>query len=190
MEEQVESANQSGTAVNVTDGREARSEGWYVARVQMNCEKKSALRLTDLGIETYVPTQTVIRQWSDRKKKIEKILIPLIVFFKADEDGAKQVQRLSFVYDLLKAPGERKAAVIPDSQIQKLMFMVGNSDEDVTIEQSPIESGDRVRVLRGSLQGLEGYATTSQDGNTKITIVIENLFGASVRINPADLQRL
>ena len=190
MEEQVDLANQTETAVNGTDDREARSGGWYVARVQMNCERKSAQRIKALGIDTYVPVQEVIRQWSDRKKKVEKILIPLMVFFKGDEAEANQVQRLTFVYDLLKAPGERKAAVIPDSQIQKLMFMVGNSDEDVTIEQDPILEGDRVRVVRGSLQGLEGYAVTSQDGNTKISIVIEKLFCASVRIDSADLQKI
>lgn len=189
MEENASSSYYISSSANVTDDREACPANWYVARVQMNCERTAAKKIASLGIETYVPTQTVVRQWSDRKKKIEKILIPLLVFFRAEEAVAKQVQRLSFVYDLLKAPGEAKPAIIPDNQIQRLKFMIGNCDSEITIRQNTINKGDRVRVVRGSLKGLEGFAATSADGTSKISIVIEDLFCASVSINPLDLEK-
>lgn len=54
----------------------------------------------------------------------------LVVFFCTDKAGAKQVERRSFVYDLLKVPGEMKPATIPDEQIDKFKFVLGNCDSD------------------------------------------------------------
>lgn len=175
-------------AVGVTDDREARQNHWYVARVQMNCEKKTARLIAALGCETFVPVQEEMRQWSDRKKKIDRVLIPLVVFFKSDVAGAGAVRRLSGVYELLKAPGDRKPAVIPDDQMDRLKFMIGNCDGEITIKNEQIAVGDKVRIVRGSLKGLEGYATSTPDGKTELSIMIENLFCASVRINLADLE--
>ena len=62
----------SDSVVFVTTDREAHPERWVAALVQMCTEKKVGDRLTKLGIENYVPTQTEIHQWSDRKKKIER----------------------------------------------------------------------------------------------------------------------
>lgn len=190
MEDREISNKPECSAINVTDDREAYPKSWYVARVQVKCEKKYALQIAKLGYETFVPVQEEIRQWSDRKKRIERVLIPLIIFFKADEEGAKQVQKLTFVYDLLRAPGERKAATIPDDQIERLKFMIGNSDDEIIIQQAAINIGDKVRVERGALKGMEGYAASSPDGKTTISIIIEKLFCASVKINPADLKKI
>lgn len=190
MEEHEVALRYGDSAANGTDDREARLKSWYVARVQIRCEKKAAQRISALGYETYVPVQEEIRQWSDRKKKIERILIPLVVFFKSDNAGAKQVQRLSFVYDLLRAPGDKQPATIPEHQINQLKFMIGNCDDEITIKQECINVGDKVRVIRGALKGLEGNATSSADGKAEISIVIEHLFCASVKINPADLEKL
>ena len=44
---------------------------WYALYVKPRSEKKVATRLTNLGFEVCVPTQQVMRQWSDRKKKVE-----------------------------------------------------------------------------------------------------------------------
>ena len=53
----------------VTTDREAHPTRWVAALVQMCTEKKVGERLTKLGVENYVPTQTEIRQWSDRKRR-------------------------------------------------------------------------------------------------------------------------
>lgn len=189
MEKHETASELESSTVNGTIDREAHPKHWYVARVQMKCEKKSAQRISALGHETFVPVQEEIRQWSDRKKKIERILIPLVVFFRTDEAGAKQVARLSFVYDLLRAPGDRKAAIIPDKQIDDFKFMIGNCDSQILIERSPILAGDEVKVVRGSLKGLHGHAMTSTNGKSKIYIAIDLLGCATVEIDPIDLEK-
>jgi hypothetical protein len=44
---------------------------WLVIYTKPRAEKKVNERLLEEGFETYLPLQKVIRQWSDRKKKVE-----------------------------------------------------------------------------------------------------------------------
>lgn len=66
-------------AVDVTDDREARSKFWIAAYTRPESEKKAASELSKI-MKTYVATQTPIRQWSDRKKEIESVVIPMVIF--------------------------------------------------------------------------------------------------------------
>lgn len=53
---------------------------WLVAYVQSCLEKKTAQRLAAMGIECYLPVQSEIRQWSDRRKRVERLVIPMMIF--------------------------------------------------------------------------------------------------------------
>lgn len=69
--------------VNGTNDREAYQEHWIAVLVQMNCEKKAATRLGKIGYETYIPTQQEVHQWSDRKKKVDRLIMPMVIFVRA-----------------------------------------------------------------------------------------------------------
>ncbi len=47
---------------------------WHAIYVKSRSEKKVAERLDDLGIDYYLPLVTTIKQWSDRKKRVEEPL--------------------------------------------------------------------------------------------------------------------
>lgn len=182
------SANDSQCALAIgTNVREARPNRWYVARVQINCEKRSAQKINTLHIETFVPTQSEIHQWSDRRKKIERVVLPMLVFFRCDDQLAREVERLSFVRSLMRVPGENRIATIPDDQIERFKFMLGNADADVTITQS-LHKGDKVRIARGKLLGLEGVVTTANDNRPRVSIAIDYIGYASIIIDKSDLE--
>ena len=42
---------------------------WYAVYTNPRAEKKTAGKLLEKGIEVYLPLQTTIKQWSDRKKR-------------------------------------------------------------------------------------------------------------------------
>lgn len=176
------------STVNGTDDREALPKYWYVALVQINCEKTADKRLQSMGIETFLPVQTEIHYWSDRKKKIDRIVIPTMVFVKLNSEEIKKVRNVSFIYKLLTAPGENVPAIIPEGQINQFKFMLGNSDSEITLEPLPVQKGDMVRVKRGSLRGLTGYACHGSDGKSKILVVIDYLGCACVSISLTDLE--
>ena len=175
--------------VNGTTDREAYPKRWVAALVRMCTEKKTGERLTALGIENYVPTQMEIRQWSDRKKKVERIVIPMVVFVRADEKTIKQLRTYTFIYKIISYPGKFEAAIIPDEQIARLKFMLRHADSQVELNEH-IEVGDTVRIARGPLKGLEGELCYVKSDQTMVAVRIESLGYACVNVSRTDIETI
>ena len=175
--------------VPVTTDREAHPKRWIAALVQMCMEKKVGERLTKLGIENYVPTQTEIRQWSDRKKKVERVVIPMVVFVHTDEKTERTLRMQSFIRKILTYPGQTAAAVIPDDQIDRLKFMLRQSDSPVEMMEHHLQVGDKVHIVRGALQGLEGELYKNVD-KSMVAIHIEALGYACVSVSVEDIEKI
>ena len=167
--------------VNGTDDREAYPRHWIAALVQMNMEKKTAQKLEKLGYECYVPTQTEIHQWSDRKKKIQRIVIPMVIFVCVGKSDEKELKKFSYIHKFVSYPGKTEAAIIPATQLDQLKFMLGNATSNVFIEKH-LHLGDKVRVLRGPLKGLEGELTQLKDKKQAVAISLESLGFACLEI--------
>lgn len=180
----------SGPVVTVTTDREAHPKRWIAALVQMCTEKKVGERLTKLGIENYVPTQTEIRQWSDRKKKVERVVIPMVVFVHTDVKTERSLRMQSFVRKILTYPGQKASAIIPDEQIDRLKFMLKQSDSPVEMMEQHLQVGDKIRIVRGALKDLEGELTQCPDGKSMVAIRIECLGYACVSISVEDIERI
>ena len=176
------------SVVPVTTDREAHPKRWVAALVQMCMEKKVGERLTKLGIENYVPTQTEIRQWSDRKKKVERVVIPMVVFVHTDEKTERSLRMHSFIRKILNYPGQTAAAVIPDDQINRLKFMLRQPDSPVEMMEH-LQVGDKVHIVRGALQGLEGELCKCVPDKSMVAIRIEGLGYACVSVSVEDIEK-
>ena len=62
----------------------ARSKRWLVAIVRICHEKKTSERLTKMGIENFLPIQQEVHQWSDRRKVVDRVLLPMMIFVHVD----------------------------------------------------------------------------------------------------------
>ena len=179
---------QSESIVPVTTDREAHSKRWIAALVQSCLEKRVGERLDKLGVENYIPTQTVIRQWSDRKKKIERVVIPMIVFIRTDEMTERRLRMQTYIRKILSYPGQWKAAVIPDAQIDRLKFMLRHAESSVELLEQTLQVGEAIRVARGPLKGLEGEIYQVQPDKPMVAIRIDCLGYACVSIDKSDLE--
>ena len=59
---------------------ELRERQWHALYVRSRSEKKVLSQLEEMGIEAYLPLVTKVKQWSDRRKKIEEPLFKSYVF--------------------------------------------------------------------------------------------------------------
>lgn len=171
---------------NGTNDREAYPKRWIAVLVQMNCEKKASTLLNKSGYETYIPIQQEIHQWSDRKKKVNRLIIPMVVFVRATLSEEERLRNQSYIYKLIALPGsdedKRKFATpIPDYQIDRLKFMLEKAETEVTIV-SNFNVGDTVSVINGPLKGLEGIVSEADDKHSILGILIDGLGYACVRI--------
>ncbi len=174
-------------SVSVTDDREAYSEHWYVAFTRTNAERTVSASLQVLGFPTYLPMKSEIRQWSDRKKRIETPVIPRVVFLFGPASRLRETLQIPGVSSLLKAPGKSTPAIVPTEELERFRFLMEHTDEDVQISPLKIIKGEKVTVTRGSLKGMEGLATEDSDGMSRITIRLDNLCCASVSIPVTDI---
>ena len=169
---------------------------WFVALVKQNTEKSSKEKLTRLGYYCYVPVQEELRIWKNGKKAIiERVVIPSVVFVRCTESVRKEVVNLPFVYRFMTnnagdttQTGHKPLASIPDEQINKLQFMLGNSDTPVSFSSAPYKKGDFVRVIRGKLLGLTGEIQKIDDKHSELTVSLDFLGNASLKIETINVE--
>ena len=155
----------------------AYSKRWYVALVRMHHEKKVAERLNKMGIENFVPVQQELHQWSDRRKMVESVLLPMMIFVHVDPKERKEVLSFSTLSRYMVLRGESSPAVIPDEQMARFRFMLDYSEEAVSMSTTLLARGEKVRVIKGPLTGLVGELV-NVDGNSKIAVRL-NLLGCA-----------
>ena len=170
---------------------------WYVAIVNNRSEKAVAEKLTCSGVENYVPTQIVYHLWKNgRKAKVEKVMIPAVVFIKCTEKMRREIVKLPYVFRFMtnKAVGDddnscrKHIAIVSDDEVQRMKFMLGQSDIPVAISERPFRVGDRVRVIRGSLAGLEGEVLNMKSAQSELVVSLEFFGCARLLIDTVNLE--
>ncbi|MEI3487949.1 MAG: UpxY family transcription antiterminator [Bacteroides stercoris] len=157
------------------------SRQWLVAYVQSCLEKKTAQRLAAMGIECYLPVQSEIRQWSDRRKRVDRLVIPMMIFVHVTPQERPLPLSLQAVSRYMVLRGESTPAVIPDEQMDRFRFMLDYSPEAVEMCSAPLAPGDAVKVIKGPLAGLEGELITV-NGKSKVAVRLDMLGCAHVDV--------
>lgn len=169
---------------------------WFVAIVNHNSEKQSSEKLSKMGVVNYLPIQTEIRVWRNgRKSKVDKIVIPSTVFINCTEQTRKEIVNLPFIFRFMtnnagsvKGSSNKPLAIISDTEIERLKFMLGQSDIPVEITKKPFKTGDKVRVIRGNLAGLEGEVIDFHNAKSELIVGL-NFFGcAKLSIETVNLE--
>ena len=143
---------------------------WYALYTEPRHEKKVSERLQKLGVEVYCPLVTQIKQWSDRKKKVEVPLLPSYVFVNVEEAQRDVVFQVSGVVRYLYWLG--KPAVVRNAEIVSLQKWL--HDTVVTsFEVTGIEVGSVYTIETGPFSGMEG--TVSKVDKNQMEIILEQL---------------
>jgi len=154
---------------------------WYAAYTKSRAEKKAARELKKQGIEHYLPLYTTIRQWSDRKKKVEEPLIRSYIFVHITGHAYRQVLQTPGVVNIVAFSG--KPVPVPDWQILNLKILLG-AEVPITTETREFEKGEEVKITQGNLAGLRG-TVLQQKGHHKLAIRIDALnYNLTVDIDP------
>jgi len=158
---------------------------WYALYTFPRFEKKVYKRLTDMGIEAYLPLQKKLHIWKDRKKWIEEPLLRSYVFVKASEIEYYTILNTEGVVRYVSFSG--KAAVIPEWQILAMQKII-NTDYELTISSIDFKPGSQVRIISGVLAGFEGEMISYQ-GKKRVVIRISEIARSLIVTLPfADLE--
>lgn len=142
---------------------------WYAVYTKSRAEKKVNELLAGKGVEVYLPLQKTVKQWSDRKKRVEEPLFRSYIFVRIDYKDHVNVLKTTGIVCFVKFAGN--AEPVPDSQIEAVKALLsGNIAFEVTNENLKI--GDQVEIVMGPLKGLQGELTEYR-GKRKVIIRID-----------------
>lgn len=145
-------------------------KNWYVVYTKPKWEKKVAEKLNEIGIECYCPLIIQIKQWTDRKKKVEVPLFNSYVFVQLEDTDRNSVFQISGVVRYLFWLG--KPAIVRDEEIKIIKTsLVSPNLSDVSV--TSIQVGDRIKLESGAFSNQD--AVVQEISNTYYTLVLESL---------------
>lgn len=135
--------------------KEARIPKWHVFYTKSRTEKKAYHELQKVGIEACLPLKEEIRQWSDRKKKVETPLFKSYIFVKCREHEIYEIiQNNPFTVTFIRF--RSGPAVVRDEEMSYIQKIVESGLEVIAEGYDDLMEGDPVKVVGGPLKGLEG----------------------------------
>jgi len=139
---------------------------WYVLYTAPKKEKVLSTLFQKNEIEHYLPLRVELRQWSDRKKKVEMVLFPSYIFVRIEKEN---------FYDVLKFDGavrfihlEGKPAAVRDTDIEAIKRFLSLGIH-FDIETDEIIAGKKVKIMGGPLIDLEGECVS--DSNAEYFVI-------------------
>ena len=170
---------------------EDKKINWYVAYTRVNQELLIKKKLDELGIENFLPQEEQVRETPLGRKTIRVVLIHGMIFIRTDKVTSFSLindHSLNIVY--LKDIEGRHSLVVPDKQMQDFMFLLDFSTDGIEILNKNLKRGDRVRVIKGSLQGLEGELVRLK-GHKRVVIRLDGVASIATSYIPGSfLERI
>ena len=172
---------------------------WYVLRVTYQREVAASKHLDEMGVENYVPTVRV-RKTNEKGVTLGWRTDPLVhnyIFVRDSYSNIMTVKQgkldyLRFIMAKDDVTGEMAAQYVPDKQMadfRKVVQTMGSKPVDVNID---LRKGDRVRVLSGPFEGVEGVFIKMPTRHEKrVVIKIEGVAAvATVALNSSEVEKI
>lgn len=172
---------------------------WYVLRVTYQREMAAAKQFEKLGVEHFVPT---VRKkiHNNQGLAIGWRTEPLIHNYIFVHDRYSNIYKikhgkmnyLRFVMSKSLENGLNEAQYVPDKQMADFMKVVrtrGSKPVDADID---LRKGDRVRVLTGMFEGVEGvYVEMPNRHEKRVVVKVEGVAAfATVALKVSDVEKL
>ena len=153
---------------------------WFAIYVKSRSEKKVFKLLEDIGIESFLPLITRVKQWSDRKKKVEEPLFRSYLFVKIPLSDYYTILNINGVVKFITF--ERKPVPVPENQIIAIKEYLSDTELQ-SIDYEDFKEGEQVRIKSGQMKDLIGRFVKI-NGKHRVIIDIEAV-GQSIPINIA-----
>ncbi len=157
---------------------------WWAVYTRHQHEKSVAQVLSTKGFEIFLPLYDSVRRWKDRNKMLSLPLFPCYVFIRGGLNRRLNVVTTPGIHSILFS-GER-IAIIPTEEIEAIRTALTSP---LRVEPHPfLRCGEKVRVTRGSLEGVVGVLVRKKS-LYRLVLSVEMLAqSVSVEIDAADVE--
>ena len=159
---------------------------WYAAHIRSRHEKRVAEQLAGKDVAFFLPLYTAENRWKDRLARVELPLFPGYMFVQIPLRERLKVLEVPGVVRLVSSGGE--PVPLQDSEINILRR--GLTERSKAEPYPYLKIGNRVRIRRGSLAGLEGILITKKDSCRVVISVDLIMRSVAIEISAADVESL
>lgn len=139
---------------------------WYAIRTRSNHERITAEYLDARGFEQFLPFQWARKLWSDRIMESRTPLFPGYVFCRFDGNYRTPILSAPGVVSIVAFAG--RPAPVAAAEIEAIRTALSSGQKT---ELHPyLREGQRVRVEKGPLRGLEGILIKRRDWRIVISV--------------------
>lgn len=156
---------------------------WFAAYTRSHHEKCVAEQLKARTVEHFLPLYETVRNWKDRRKRMELPLFPGYIFVRIP---LHERLRVLVVPGVVRLVGfDNQPAALPDEEIEALHGVMGRG---LRSEPHPyLTVGRRVRIARGALAGMEGVLVRKK-GRLRLVLSIDLIRqSAMIEVDSADV---
>ena len=139
---------------------------WFVIYTKANQEIKVTEQLNKIGIFCYCPTVTIIKQYSDRKKKIVKPVIPSYVFVLIEENRRNDIFSVFGVVRYMFWLG--KPAEVREKEIELMKKYLNGEFQSVSLTN--FTKGQLHKISEGLFAGKIGRIIEIQKNKIKLQL--------------------
>jgi transcription antitermination factor NusG len=148
---------------------EAEDQHWYAVHTRARHEKMVAMRLRELGLNSFLPLVKETHRWSDRKKVVEIPLFSCYVFVQMAPENKERLAVCS-TDGVVQIVGSRGQGIpIPKEQIEAVRLLL--SEQLPWTEHPFLKVGQRVRICGGAMDGVEGILLARNGDRTLVVSV-------------------
>lgn len=132
---------------------------WCAVYTRHQHERSVGEMLEAKGFEVFLPMYESMRRWKDRRKLLSLPLFPGYVFVRGALDRRLPLLTTPGVHMIISR-GER-VVTVPEEEIEAIRRTI---EGKFRVEPHPfLRCGERVRVIRGALEGVEGVLTRKKN---------------------------
>ena len=141
-------------------------KNWFVLYTKPKQELRVVDELSKIGIYSYCPTVKMIKQYSDRKKKIERPLIPSYIMVYIEESKRKSVFSIPGIVRYLFWLG--KPAIVHENEINIMKKHLEGVYSSISI--SKLICGQLYKITEGPLIGKTGKIVEMKKNKVKLEL--------------------
>jgi transcriptional antiterminator RfaH len=139
---------------------------WFILYTRPNQEIKVAEQLKEINISCFCPTVTIFKQYSDRKKKLLKPVLPSYVFVFIEEEKRNDVFSVFGIVRYMFWLG--KPATVRESEIELMKQHLNGIYQSVSLTK--FTRGQLYKISEGVFSGRIGKVVETQKNKIKLEL--------------------
>ncbi|MCF0190480.1 MAG: UpxY family transcription antiterminator [Marinilabiliaceae bacterium] len=171
---------------------------WYVMRTNSAAANRIRDELEVQGYEYFQAQRQVVKVVKGQKKKVTEYFMKDFFFIHSTKESLVEFQRfapsrINFYFNICEHK-HNDCVVIPDKQMEDFIRVAQSYDANptvITLEEANLRKGDRIRIVGGNLDGVEGrFVQLTRGQKRKLIVVLDGIMAITAQVDAEMVEKI